>query len=101
MHRPPGKPPADREPDRFAPLRALVDELRLSGNEAATVVAICDGNGRATITDRGVKFEWSNPLDNWNSTRKRLNRKFKGRGLRFFTHDNRAAAEPLVATGRK
>jgi hypothetical protein len=84
-----------------AALRAMVGTLGLKGKEAVVVVAICDGNGRVPIQDLALKCSWDNPVDNWNSTRKRLNEKFKGRGWRFSTRDNHAVAEQLPVTGRK
>lgn len=97
----PRQDPPSAAPSPYAALHALVASLRLKGREAETVLAICDGSGSAAIADLAVRFEWDNPQDNWNSTRKRLNQKFKGRGWRFATVDNSATAEQVPVTGRK
>jgi hypothetical protein len=98
---PPPKSGQSAPPTAFESLLALVKTLRLKGNEADAVTAICDGNGSVPIKNLAVRFEWSNPTDNWNSLRKRLNQKFKRSEWRFSTVDNHATAERLPATGRK
>lgn len=73
-------------------LRSLVGTLGLKGIEAKTVIAICEGQGRVPVADLVKRFEWSSPTDDWNSARKRLNAKFKGRGWQFATKDGHAIA---------
>ncbi|MBP3955039.1 hypothetical protein J8F10_07055 [Gemmata sp. G18] len=82
-------------------LRELARGLRLKGKQARIVNAICDGGGSVPIATLGTRFQWNNPVDNWNSTRKRLNTKFRGRGWRFVTADNNAVVEPVPPSGRK
>ncbi len=97
------KPPADEKPndDQFSALRSLVRTLRLKGNEADAVRALCDGMGEVDLSVLTLTFGWKNPGDNWNSMRKRLNRKYRKHGWQFITHDNKAVAEPFGKTGRK
>jgi hypothetical protein len=86
-------------PDPFAPLRALVTSLRLKGNEAESVIAICDGNGRARVADLAVRFDWSNQVEGWNNTRKRLKEKFRGHGWTFATESGNAVARQIRVRG--
>jgi len=87
-------------PDPFYALRALVKTLRLKGNEADTVLAICDANGAVPIANLAFQFTWDSPADNWNSTRKRLNDKVAKHGWRFSTSDGSATVEQ-IPIGRK
>jgi hypothetical protein len=62
---------------------------------------ICDGSGKARVADLAVKLRWENPTDNWNSARKRLNRRLKRHGWVLITSNGYAVAKELPKAGRK
>lgn len=82
-------------------LKALADKLTLSANETRIIAMICDGSGKVSLSELAIKLEWENPPDNWNSARKRLNKKFKKHGWKFTTNCQYAVAKEQPKAGRK
>jgi hypothetical protein len=82
----------ENPPGRVDELRGLIKALRLKGNDAKIVTAICNGGGEVPLKDLMVLFEWDKP-DIWNSARQRLNSKLKPKGWMLSTHDKKAIAE--------
>lgn len=87
--------------DPYDGLRRAARSLLLKGREAQAVAILAGYGGRVRVDVLAGRLGWRNPSDNWNSTRQRLNRKFRGRGWRFATHDRHAVAQPVPAAGRK
>jgi hypothetical protein len=100
-------PPAEQttpENDPLDALREAVKSLRLKGNEAAIVQAICDAGGPVPLTRLAAKCKWMEPLETqWNPARYRLNRKLNPRGWNLTTLGRAAVAEqvPAIETERK
>lgn len=85
----------------FEPLRLQAKALHLKGKELEAVLAICDGNGSAPLTQLGLRFEWAPPQPHWNAMRGRLNKKFKKAGWRFSTFNGEARVQQRKPGERK
>jgi hypothetical protein len=92
---PDARPPRPKVCGPLGRLQAAAVQLRLKGNEAAVITALCERDGTVPIADLAVGFEWDAPYTAWNSTRVRLNRKLKGHGWRLETDDGAAVAKPI------
>ncbi len=84
------------DPPPFDQLRAVALELKLAGNEARIVDALCRGGGRVPLAELAVVCEWLAPYGcTWNSARGRLNGKLHSSRWRLGTHDGCAIAQQL------
>ncbi len=71
-------------------LKRVAESALLKGISAEIVAAVLTAGGAVDISKLGIRFQWSNVQDNWNSARRRLNESLSPHGLEFFTFDNKA-----------
>ena len=87
--------------DPLAGLRELVVQLRLKGNDAIIINALCESKGEMPLKDLAVHCKWQPPFTEWNSARCRLNKKLKKYRWELGTHDRNARVRPITKRARK
>jgi hypothetical protein len=79
-------------------LRIIAKKLRLKGNEATIISALCDEGGKVAVADLAVKCEWVPPYETqWNPARHRLNQKLAPHGWKINTESSEAVAARIPA----
>ena len=86
--------------NEFAELLAAAEGLGVKGKELLVIKRIVHGQGSVTIADLGSACCWPNPDGNWNSMRRRLNKKLGPKCWELFRQDNEAKARKLAQPKR-
>jgi hypothetical protein len=76
-------------------LLGVAQELCIKGKELLVIQQIVSTQGMVTIADLGIKCDWPNPDDNWNSMKKRLNKKLGPKCWELYRLGNEAKAKQL------
>ena len=79
------------------PLLQIADDLGLIKNEKDLVEALAAGDGVCDIPALAEKFKWKSPTDDFNSLRKRVNKKLEAHGWEITRSGEKAKAERIEA----